>query len=171
MSTLCLKAVLKDGWSSKTVSLNVPLLTHPMLPVTYVDPRWARPFRFRDFSNYIFADRESAMQDFPNYVAMVNTCSSTMRLDRYKQGLLKIVDDHIRNYGRLVFTDLLMYVDCMAYLCYATDLMTEEQIVSNYASWVKYVVDNRKSYIKSSTRWGPGEFSGSQNEADLRSSL
>ena len=92
-------------------------------------------------------------------------------MEKFKDGLLQVVDAHISRCGRLLFCDLLMYVDCLAYLCYASDFMTEEQINESYASWVKYVVNNKKNAIMSSTRWGATTYSGSDNEMDLESCL
>lgn len=166
---ISLTANLKDGWTSRMIDVNLPLFSHPLLPSSYVDPKWARPYVFHDFTSYIYSEPGDVQNDFNRLVSIVNGITSTSTIDRYKKGLLAQVDEHISRSGRLLFPDLLMYVDCLAYLCYASDLMTEEQIIRNYASWVKYIVDNRKSYIKSSTRWGIGEFVGSQNESDLNS--
>jgi hypothetical protein len=47
--------------------------------------------------------------------------------------------------------------------------MTEEQINSNYPSWVKFIVDNRRNSVMSSTKWGAQNYSGSENESDLNS--
>lgn len=169
--TINISATLKDGFHSRFVSVNLPILQHPLLPSALVDPRWARPFVFQDFSHYPFSEVDDVKTDFSRYVSLVNTCNSYTTIGKYKEGLLKIVDEHIRKTGRLLFPDMLMYVDCLAYLCYASDFMSEEQIRENYAMWAKYVLDNRRTYIKSSTRWGINEFSGSQNEADLQSCL
>ena len=94
---------------------------------------------------------------------------SSVKIEKYKDGLLKLIDEHISRCGRILFCDLLMYVDCLAYLCYASDLMTEEQIRSNYASWAKFVVDRRKNSVQCSGRWGISSFVGSNNERDLNS--
>jgi hypothetical protein len=88
-----------------------------------------------------------ALADAPNFI--VNVC------------------DHLL----IIYEIRIMYIDCLAYLCYASDLMTESQILQNYASWAKFIVDRRKSSIQCSTRWGAVNFSGSQNEKDLYSCL
>lgn len=164
-------ANLKEGWSSRIINIDVPVINHPLLPVPYVDSRWARPFVFRDVSRYPLSELESVKEDFNRYVSIVNNLSNSQKMERYKEGLLKIVDEHITRCGRVLFCDLLMYVDCLAYLCYASDLMTEEQIVSNYAHWAKYVVDRKSSFVLCSTKWGAVNFAGSENEQDLNSCL
>lgn len=166
-----LSATLKDGYTNRVISMEVPVVQSPFLPIPYVDSRWARPFVFRDVSMYPLAEANDVTTDFSKLVSYVNNSSSSIKIDRYKDGLLKVVDEHISRCGRLLFCDLLMYVDCLAYLCYASDLMTESQILNNYASWAKFIVDKRKSSIKCSTRWGAVDFVGSQNEKDLKSCL
>ena len=141
------------------------------MPIPYVDSRWARPFVFHNISLYPLAEANDVVNDFNRLVSLVNTSSLSAKIDRYKDGLLKIVDEHIARCGRLLFCDLLMYVDCLAYLCYASDLMTEEQIQLNYATWAKFIVNKRNNYIQCSTRWGATKFNGSENENDLNSCL
>lgn len=88
--------------------------------------------------------------DFERLVYLINASSVSGKIERYKDGLLKFVEEHISRCGRVLFCDLLMSVDCLAYLCYASDFMTEEQIQNNYASWAKFIVDKRKSSVKCS---------------------
>lgn len=166
-----LSATLKEGYTNRVISMEVPVVQSPFLPIPYVDSRWARPFVFRDVSMYPLAEANDVTTDFSKLVSYVNNSSTLIKIDRYKDGLLKVVDEHISRCGRLLFCDLLMYVDCLAYLCYASDLMSESQILNDYASWAKFIVDKRKSSIKCSTRWGAVDFVGSQNEKDLKSCL
>lgn len=166
---MTLTATLKDGWLSRPISVDVPVLRHPLLPVPYVDSRWARPYVFHDISQYPLSEVNDVQNDFATLVNFANSSTKTSKIDKYKEGLLKTVDAHISRCGRVLFCDLLMYVDCLAYLCYASDLMTEQQITSNYPSWAKFVVDNRRSYVMCSTRWGATNYSGSNNESDLNS--
>lgn len=168
---MTLSATIQDGWSMRPISMDVPIIRHPFLPVPYVDPRWARPYVFHDITRYPFAEMNDVQNDFKTLVNYANSSSKASMIDRFKDGLLKTVDSHISRCGRILFCDLLMYVDCLAYLCYASDLMTEQQINDNYASWVKFVVDYRKSSLMSSTRWGITDYLGSDNENDLNSCL
>lgn len=149
--------------------MEIPIFTNPFFPPNYVDPRWARPYVFHDVTRYPFAESSDVQNDFVTLVDYTNASQKQSKMDRYKDGLLKTIDNHIPRCGRLLFCDLLLYVDSLAYLCYASDLMTEQQIINNYASWVKFVVGARRTYIKSSTRWGATDYSGSDNEQDLQS--
>jgi hypothetical protein len=166
-----LSANLRDGYTSRVISMEIPVIQNPLLPVPYVDSRWAHPYVFRNVALYPLAEVNDVVNDFNKLVSYVNTSSIAIKIDRYKDGLLKLIDAHIARCGRLLFCDLLMYIDCLAYLCYASDLMTESQILQNYASWAKFVVDKRKSSILCSTRWGAVSFIGSENERDLKSCL
>lgn len=166
---MIITATLKEDWTIRTISMEVPTLQHPLLPFPYVDSRWARPVVFHDVSNYPLAEADDVQNDFTTLVNYANTSTKSSKIDRYKDGLLKTVDAHISRCGRILFCDLLMYVDCLAYLCYASDLMTEKQILVNYAFWVKFIVDSRRSSLMSSTRWGATSYSGSKNEIDLNS--
>ena len=166
-----LTAELRTKRGIREVSINVPVISNALLPVPLVDSRWARPYVFRNVSNYPLSEQLNTINDFKRFVELVNESTATNEIERYKDGLLKIVDEHIRRCGRLLFYDLLMYVDCIAYVCYASDLMTEEQIVDNYASWVKFIVDKRESEIFCSTRWGATSFCNSINQHDLNSCL
>ena len=164
---MTLSATLKDGMSMRTISMEIPVVRNSFMPVPYVDSRWARPYVFRDLSRYPLAEVADVQNDFATLVNYVNSSVKTSNMERYKDGLLKTVDAHIARCGRVLFCDLLMYVDCLAYLCYASDLMTEQQINSNYSSWVKLVVESRRSSVMGSTQWGPTKFAGSDNERDL----
>lgn len=162
-----ISATLKEGWKTRSISMDVPTISHPLLPVTYVDSRWARPYIFHDISNYPLSETTDVQHDFSTLVNYTNASSKKSNIERYLEGLLKVVDDHISRCGRVLFCDLLMYVDCLAYLCFASDLMTEQQINEKYPYWVKSIVDNRKDSVMCSSRWGVTAYSGSHNEDDL----
>lgn len=164
-------AFLKDGSTSRRISMDVPVINHPLMPLLFIDPRWARPVVFHDFANYVFAEANDVKNDFNNLVDCVNRASAGTTIDRYLAGLLAVVDNHIQRCGRLLFPDLLMYIDCMAYLCYASDLMTEKEVNANYVKWLKFVVDKYHSKLYASSMFGPQPFAGSKNERDYISCL
>lgn len=164
-------ALLKDGTSIRRISMVVPIFNHPFLPPMYVDPRWARPSVFHSFADYVFPEINDVKNDFNNLVDCVNRTPSKTTIERYLLGLLEVVDNHIKRCGRILFPDLLMYVDCMAYLCYASDLMTESEVNAYYVKWLKYVVDKRRSNLYGSSMFGPQPFAGSKNERDYISCL
>ena len=63
---MIITATLKEDWTIRTISMEVPTLQHPLLPFPYVDSRWARPVVFHDVSNYPLAEADD-----------VNTSSTT----------------------------------------------------------------------------------------------
>ena len=162
---------LTENGVSRPYSCDIPTLSHPMLPFSYIDPRGIRPFVFHDFSRYVFEEAPDFPMDFQRFVQLANSSSAYTRIERFKDALLKICDEHIGRCQRLVFTDLLMYVDCMCFVCLACGEMNTGLIKNNYGKWAKMVVDKRGYYIKSSTHFGPGQFNGSQNQEDLLSCL
>lgn len=163
-----LSATLIDGSVSRNISMNLPVL--PIMGVSLADTRWARPYVFRDITIYPLTTASEVSNDFSRLVSYVNQSTHPNRTCRYIDGFFKLIDKHIARCGRLLFCDLLMYVDCLACLYYASDVMTEEQIVGMYASWVKLVVDGcRKSHVLCSTKWGVTSYEGSFNQEDLNS--
>lgn len=164
-----LSANLRDGCTNQVISMEVPVIQNSLMPIPYVDSRWARPYVFRNIALYPLAEVSDVVSDFSKLVSYVNLSSISNNIDRYKDGLIKLIDEHIDSCNRLFFCDLLMYIDCLAYLCYASGFMSEEQILQNYASWTKFLVDNRKSSILCSTRCGAINYEGSDNERDLNS--
>lgn len=62
-------------------------------------------------------------------------------------GLHSAVNAHIQRCGRLIFNDLLIYVDCFAYLVKAHGY-SESDIKYQYPRIVKCIVDNKASYVK-----------------------
>lgn len=166
---MILSAMLKDGISPRQISIDVPIIQNQFQITPYVDYRWARPRVFHDAYTYPMAEADDAKKDFATLVNYANYSSRPNLIDKFKDGLMKSIDAHISRYGRILFCDLLMYVDCLAYVCYASGIMTETQIRSDYAAWAKYIVDYRKSSVMCSTKWGAKDYFGSENESDLNS--
>lgn len=166
---MILSSLLNDGISTRQISIDVPTIQNQFIITPYVDYRWARPYVFHNPSTYPMAEADDVKKDFATLANYASFSSMTNLTDRFKDGLLKTVDAHISRFGRVLFCDLLMYVDCMAYLCYASGIMTEAQIRNNYAAWTKFIVDSRKNSVMCSTKWGAKAYSGSENEYDLNS--
>ena len=67
--------------------------------------------------------------------------------DALKSGLDKVVFAHISRCGRLIYNDLLIYVDCWAYLLYAHN--NNKSVVEKlYPHVVKDMVDKYLPYMK-----------------------
>ena len=165
-------AELKEREYMRPISFNIPVVYNNLSQETCADSRWARHNVYcNNLILYPLSEINEAYKDFKKLVDFVNASQLNEPIDRYKDGLLKIVDEHITKYGRLLFGDLLMYVDSLAYLCYSSDLMTEEIIQQNYASWVKFIVDKRKNSIMCKQQFIVGPFIGSKIEEDYNYSL
>ena len=160
-----------DGYVSRRINYNIPTISQPMMPVSYVDSRTIRPLVFRDFSRYPFSETQNFSQDFQRFFQFLDESSFASIVLRMKDALRKSISWHIRNYQRIVFTDLLMYVDCMGFACLAFDNFTENYVIASYPDWVKMIVDENSSSIKAASRFGPVPYYGSQNHRDLDSCL
>ena len=63
------------------------------------------------------------------------------------EGLDCVISAHIARCGRLIYTDLLAYVDCWAYLLYAHNKM-RNVVEEKYPIVVKNMVNKYLQYIK-----------------------
>ncbi len=68
-------------------------------------------------------------------------------LDRHIAGLMAVVMDHISRCGRLIFGDLLIYMDCFCLLLEA-DGFSEEEIKEIYPRITRTIVDLYPDYVK-----------------------
>ena len=86
-----------------------------------------------------------------------NDCSAIIQLasksgkvsfnDALLEGLDCVVSAHIARCGRLIYTDLLAYIDCWAYLLYAHNKM-RNVVEEKYPIVVKNMVNKYLQYIK-----------------------
>ena len=157
--------------SIRYFSYEIDTIRSPFIPISYVDPRSFRPYVFHDFSIYVYEEVPSFNVDFQKMVRYANSSTKISTIDKLKDALKKIVDDHIRQCNRIIFNDLLMYVDCMAYMCLGSRIKTEYEVRQEYASWAKMIVDSKINYVQAAVKWGPTTYKGSQNEKDLLSAL
>ncbi len=67
-------------------------------------------------------------------------------IDVHIAGLMAVVMDHISRCGRLIFGDLLIYMDCFSYLLKA-DGFTEDRIKKLYPKITRKVVESYPNYI------------------------
>ena len=75
-----LTANLKDGYTNRVISMEIPIIQNPLLPVPYVDSRWARPHIFRNITLYPLAEVNDVVNDFNKLVSYVNTSSVTIKI-------------------------------------------------------------------------------------------
>lgn len=81
--------------------------------------------------------------DIANYNHRDNTFS------RFKQATTEVVRNHINQCGRVLFLDLLIYVDCMSYILKSLNY-TDAFIRSKYPVVVKDIVEKYLDYVQDS---------------------
>ncbi len=86
------------------------------------------------------------------------------KIDRHIAGLMAVIMDHLSRCGRLVFSDLLIYMDCLSLLLDA-DGFSEEEIRELYPIIAHSIVELYPGHIKSSPDCAP--FKNSPHESIL----
>lgn len=79
-------------------------------------------------------------------------------LDVHISGLMAVVLDHLSRCGRLIFGDLLIYMDCFSLLLEA-DGFSEEEVKEIYPRVTRTIVELYPDYIFNTTDLSP--FKGS----------
>lgn len=80
-------------------------------------------------------------------IAMGETSNTLSKLDRHIGGLMAVVMEHLTRCGRLIFGDLLIYVDCFAHLLIA-DGVSIREVKTVYPRITKTIVDFYPDYVK-----------------------
>ncbi len=86
--------------------------------------------------------------------AMEDADKSMSLIDIHVGGLIAAVATHINRCGRLIFGDLLIYIDCFSHLL-AADGFCEEEIKKLYPKITKSIVDICPEYVKNSVNLAP----------------
>lgn len=86
--------------------------------------------------------------------AMGEAPATLIKMDRHLVGLMFVSQQHIARSGRLIFGDLLLYVDSFSYLLIA-DGFSDSEVRAEYPKATKTVVDLYASYVKSTTDLSP----------------
>lgn len=89
------------------------------------------------------------VQDCQNIVNKSNEICDDDVMFCLGQGLFSVVTAHINRCGRLLFQDLLLYMDCFAYLLKAVGY-AEADIKHAYLFITKKIVDITNQYVKDS---------------------
>lgn len=91
-------------------------------------------------------------------IAMENVGLQNTLLDVHIAGLMAAVMNHLAQYGRLIFGDLLIYMDCFSLLLEA-DGFSEEEIKDAYPRITRTIVELYPDYIFNTADLSP--FKGS----------
>lgn len=87
-------------------------------------------------------------------IAMRSSTPDDTKMDAHIGSLMAAVTNHLKRYGRLIFGDLLIYVDCFSYLLWA-DGFSEEEIKRTYPRITKIIVDFYPDFVKNSVNLAP----------------
>lgn len=80
-------------------------------------------------------------------IAMGETTNTPNKMDRHIGGLMAVVMEHLTRCRRLIFGDLLIYVDCFAHMLIA-DGFSESEVRAAYPKITKTIVDLYPEYVK-----------------------
>ncbi len=86
--------------------------------------------------------------------AMMDTDENYSRIDVHVEGLMAAVISHINRCGRLIFGDLLIYVDCFSLLLKA-DGFEDDFIRKVYPRITKTIVDQYPMFLKNTINLAP----------------
>ena len=89
------------------------------------------------------------IQDCQNIINTSNEICDDDTMFCLGQGLFSVVTAHIDRCGRLLFQDLLLYMDCFSYLLKAVGY-AESEIKHAYPILTKQIVDITNQYVKDS---------------------
>lgn len=113
--------------------------------------------------SFISAINGESIDEFVNdcqkqVIAMSGTNYGESRLDFHIAGLMGSVMDHLSQCGRLIFGDLLIYMDCFSYLLSA-DGFNDDEIKTIYPRVTRSIIELYPNYIKNTADLSP--FKGS----------
>ena len=97
-------------------------------------------------------------------IAMSTAGVNETRLDTHIAGLMAVVMDHLARCGRLIFGDLLIYMDCFSLLLEA-DGFSDEEIREIYPRVTRTIVELYPDYIFNTVDLSP--FKGSHLDVVL----
>ena len=86
--------------------------------------------------------------------AMQNVDNNETLMNIHLGGLMAAVSSHIQRCGRLIFGDLLIYMDCFSLLLNA-DGFSEKEVRNIYPKLTKVIVDLYPNYTKNSVNLAP----------------
>lgn len=89
-----------------------------------------------------------------NNIINIASKSSNSGVDAIVDGLINVVQSHVRKCGRLIFDDLMIYVDCFAHIIKAMGL-SEKDVKECYLIELAIIVESLIPYIKDSATLAP----------------
>lgn len=145
----------------KTTILGIPKEWFVEVPInnTYVVTSAYRPKELLgdkttqepSFLNVLAGIQGEGIQEFKTdcafLVEAMKTSKATSLLEVHLDALQRIVELHVRCYNRLIYTDLLLYIDCFSLLLKA-DGYAEKMIKETYWVVMCNLVEQYKPFVK-----------------------
>lgn len=95
------------------------------------------------------------VQDCKNIISGIQAAGRTdTRIEAFIGGLMRVVMNHINRCGRLIFGDLLIYLDCYALLLDA-DGFSEHEIRNSYIQVCRSIVQLYDDYVLNTANLAP----------------
>lgn len=143
----------------KNLSFSVPVENGAVVTNKFCPQGLLTGGTFANIPGFMTAINGESLDEFINdcnlqIVAMDTSTSSDSKMDAHMGGLMAAVMNHLKRCGRLIFSDLLIYVDCFSYLLLA-DGFSEEKIKNIYPRITKTIVDFYPDFVKNTINLAP----------------
>lgn len=149
-----LSFVFRKAGTNKTLRVSIP--TNGVFVVT--NEFCPKEFLVGGFLSFVTPIQQELQSEFvkdcENQVLVASRSSKADIVDAHVDGLLDSVNSHINRCGRLFFNDLLLYVDCFAYLLKGHGY-SDDFIKKKYIETVKKIVREKNNYLKDSQTLQP----------------
>lgn len=159
MNYKTLKFIARISGTEKNLSFNVPIENGAAVTNRFCPQELLTGGAFANIPGFITAINGESLDEFINdcnlqIIAMNTSTSADSKIDAHIGGLMAAVMNHLKRCGRLIFGDLLIYVDCFSYLLLA-DGFSEKEIKNIYPQITKAIVDFYPDFVKNSVNLAP----------------
>lgn len=143
---------MKVNGCMKTVTVSVPYENGMVITSEFCPPQLLTtgiaPLPWMQTSPIHGESEQEFINDCKMQIQIINDVEGQYgTIDSHQKALSNVVIAHIRRCGRLLFQDLLIYIDIYCYLLKAAGYSTVEA-KGNYALITKALVDSLAQYVK-----------------------
>lgn len=143
----------------RTLSFDVPVENGAAVTNRFCPQELLTGGAFANIPGLMTAINGESLDEFINdcnlqIIAMNTSTSADSKMDAHLGGLMAAVMSHLKRCGRLIFGDLLIYVDCFSYLLLA-DGCSEEEVKDIYPRITKTIVDFYPGFVKNTINMAP----------------
>lgn len=145
---------LRSGGEPRTLSFSIPYENGSVVTNRYCPQQLLTG----GLSHIIDAVNGESICEFDqgcrNQIRGIESAGNVSKIDAHIAGLMAAVMNHINCCGRLIFGDLLIYVDVFSYLL-AADGYSEKELKTIYPRILRGIVDLYPGYVKNSFDLSP----------------